>query len=99
MPCCIERSPVIYITKTRLYNIDRPQTPLLYSKTGVYRGIHFFFFISAQKDRLWVIVRTGEAVLTVTHNLCFEQKYEKKNQFLSQNFQFFFLVEIFYIFE
>ena len=26
---------------TRLYNFDPPQTPLLYSKTGVYRGIHY----------------------------------------------------------
>ena len=26
------------------------------SKTGVYRGIHFFL-ISAQKHRLWVLVR------------------------------------------
>ena len=23
-----------------------------------------------------------------THNLCFEQKYEKKSEFLSENFQF-----------
>ena len=31
--------------------------------------------ISAQKHRLWVLVRTAcEAVLTSTHNLCFEQK-------------------------
>ena len=36
-------------------------TPLLYSKTGVYRGIHYFL---------------NEAVLTCTHNICFEQKYE-----------------------
>ena len=28
--------------------------PTLYSKTGVYRGIHYFS--SAQKHRLWVIV-------------------------------------------
>ena len=31
--------------------------------------------------------RLAEAVLTSTHNLCFEQKYEK-SQFLSENFQF-----------
>ena len=31
------------------------------------------FLISAQKHRLWVLVR-AEAVLTSTHNLCFEQK-------------------------
>ena len=34
-----------------------PYTPLLYSKTGVYRGIHY-----------------NEAVLTCTHDSCFEQK-------------------------
>ena len=32
--------------------------------------------------------RLGEAVLTSTHNLCFEQKYEKYQYFLSENFQF-----------
>ena len=31
-------------------------TPLLYSKTGVYRGIHYFL-IFALKHRLWVLVR------------------------------------------
>ena len=29
-----------------------------------------------------------EAVLTSTHNLCFEQKYEKCHSFLSENFKF-----------
>ena len=29
-----------------------------------------------------------EAVLTSTHNLCFEQKYEKYQNFLSENFHF-----------
>ena len=32
--------------------------------------------------------RLGEAVLTSTHNLCFEQKYEKYLSFLAENFQF-----------
>ena len=65
------------ITKTSLYNFDPPLTPLLYSKTGVYRGILYFsYFCSA------------EAVLTSTHNLCFEQKYEKYQSFLTENFQF-----------
>ena len=35
-----------------------PYTPILYSKTGVYRGIHFFL-IFALKHRLWVLVRTA----------------------------------------
>ena len=55
--------------------MNTPYTPLLYSKTGVYRGIHFFL-IFALKHRLWVLV------LMCTRNQCFEQKYEnsKKNQ-------------------
>ena len=32
--------------------------------------------------------RLAEAVLISTHNLCFEQKYEKYQSFLSENFQF-----------
>ena len=32
--------------------------------------------------------RLSEAVLTSTHNLCFEQKYEKYLSFLCENFQF-----------
>ena len=34
-----------------------PYTPLLYSKTGVYRGI-YVFLIFALKHRSWVLVRT-----------------------------------------
>ena len=32
--------------------------------------------------------RLVEAVLTSTHNLCFEQKYEIYQNFLSENFSF-----------
>ena len=32
--------------------------------------------------------RLGEAVLTSTHNLCFEQKYENYQNFSSENFHF-----------
>ena len=35
-----------------------PCTPLLYSKTGVYRGIHYFL-IFPLKHRLWVLARTA----------------------------------------
>ena len=44
-------------------------TQLLYSETGVYRGIHYPLIV-ALKHRLWVLV---EAVLTCSYNLCFEQ--------------------------
>ena len=39
-----------------------PYTPLLYSKTGVYRGIHHFL-IFALKHKLWVLVRTASLFL------------------------------------
>ena len=32
--------------------------------------------------------RLGEAVLTGTHNLCFEQKYENYQNFSSESFHF-----------
>ena len=36
-----------------------------------------------------VLVKTAaETVLTSTNNLCFEQKYEKYQSFLSENVQF-----------
>ena len=43
------------------------------SKTGVCRGISiFFFFLSfAPKHKIVVL---GEAVITCTHNLCFEHE-------------------------
>ena len=68
------------ITKIRLYNFDpHPLKPLLYSKTGVYRGS--FLILLKKKHRLWVLIRRknplAEAVLTSNHNLCFEREYEK----------------------
>ena len=54
-----------------------PYNPLLHSKTGVCRGLHYLL-IFALKHIYRVLVRTAtiEAVLTCTHNICFEQKYE-----------------------
>ena len=42
------------------------------------------------KVNLVLVVRSQfiEAVLTSTHNLCFEQKYEKYQNFSSENFHF-----------
>ena len=80
----------LYITKTYLYNFD-PLKPHFYIVKLGFREVYIIFLISAQKHRLWVLVRTAsasEAVLTSTHNLCFEQKYEKYQSFLSENFQF-----------
>ena len=74
-----------------------PQTPLLYSKTGVCMGIPVFL-IFAPKHRLWVLVRV--AVLTSTHNLCltFGAKIRKISFFFSsENFQFLHLKKSLYI--
>ena len=63
--------------------MSTPLQPTLYSKNGVYRGIHYFL-IFALKHILLVLVRTVsriiEAVLTCTHNICFEQKYKNSRQ-------------------
>ena len=75
----------VHITKICLYNFD-PLKPHFYIVKLGFTGVYIiFFFISAQKHRLWVLVRTASRS---THNLCFEQKYEKYQHFLSENFQF-----------
>ena len=74
------------ITKTHLYNSD-PLKPHFYIVKLGFTGVYIIFLISAQKHRLWVLVR-AEAVLTSTHNLCFEQKCEKYQYFSSDNFHF-----------
>ena len=71
------------ITKTYPYNFDPLKLHFYIVKLG-FTGVCIIFLISAQKHRLWVLVRT--ASLMSTHNLCFEQKYEKYQSFLSENF-------------
>ena len=46
------------ITKTRLYNFDPLQPHFYIVKLG-FTGVHIIFLISAQKHRLWVLVRTA----------------------------------------
>ena len=89
----------ISITKICLYNFD-PFKPHFYIVILGFTGVCIIFSICAQKHRIWVLVRTAfaEAVLTSTHNLCFEQKYEKYQSFFIWKFSVF-GDEIFYIFE
>ena len=56
-----------------------PYIPLLFSKTGVYRGIHYVL-IFALKHRLWVLVTT--AVLARTHNVLSKNKKNIKKNYL-----------------
>ena len=58
-----------------------PYTPLLYSKTGVYRGIHYFL-IFALKHRLWVLVRTVPTIYVLSKNK------KKVNIFSTKNYHF-----------
>ena len=70
---------LVFITKTRLYNFD-PLEPHFYIVKLGFTGVCIIFLISAQN--------IGEAVLTTTHNLCFERKYEKYQIFFSEDFHF-----------
>ena len=64
-----------------------PLKPHFYIVNVGFTGV--YIIISGQKHRLWVLIRSEQAVLTSTHNLCFEQKYEKNIIFfLSENVQF-----------
>ena len=86
------------ITKTRLYNFD-PLKPHFYIVKLGFTGVYIIFLISAQKHRLWVLVRT--AVLTSTHNIYFNEYPQyifwaeiwKISEFLSENSHFFFVVK------
>ena len=74
------------IMKSSLYNFD-PKPHFYIVKLGLI-GVYITFLISAQKNRLLVLIRTTSSrQFLSTHNLCFEQKYEKY-QFLSEKFHF-----------
>ena len=64
------------ITKTCLYNFD-PLKPHFYIVKLGFTGVYIIFLIS---------VYLSEAVLMSTLNLCFEQKHEKYQNFLFENF-------------
>ena len=75
------------ITKTRLYNFD-PLKPHFYVVKLAFTEVYIIFLICAENiDCGYSLEPPRRAVLTSTHNLCFEQKYEKCQIFLSENFQ------------
>ena len=77
-------------SRKHTYIILIPLNPTFILVKLGFTGVYNIFLISAQKHRLWVLVRTASslAILTSTHSLCFEQKYEKYQNFLSENFHF-----------
>ena len=74
--------------KTCLYNFD-PLKPHFYIVKWGFTEVYFIFLISAQNiDCGYSLELPREAVLTCTHNLCFEQKYEEYQNCLSENFHY-----------
>ena len=70
-----------FITKIYLYNID-PLKPHFYIVKLGFTGVYIIFLISAQN------IDCGYSLEPpLTHNLCFEQNYEKYQIILSENFQ------------
>ena len=62
-----------------------PHTPILYSKTGVYRGVPIFL-IFAPKHRLWVLVRTASPRTASARRFCRGgSNMYPQSMFLSQN--------------
>ena len=51
----------VHITKTCLYNFD-PLKPHFYIVKLGFTGVYIIFLISAQKHRLWVLVRTASTI-------------------------------------
>ena len=96
MTCHYENTPTTIkienfqiITKTRLYNFD-PLKPHFYIVKLGFTGVYIILLISAQNiDCGYSLEPPLRGGSNEYHNLCFEQKYEKYLNFLSENFQFF----------
>ena len=80
--------PLFVITKTCLYNFD-PLKPYFYTVKLGFTGVYIIFLILLENIGCGTRTnRLAEAVLTSTHNLCFEHKYGKYQSFSSEHFQF-----------
>ena len=95
------QSETLHITETRLYNFDPLKTHCYIVKLG-FTGVYIIFLISAQKHRLWVLVRTASPRRGGSNEYpqsMFWAEIWKISEFLSENFPFFFFgCKIFNIF-
>ena len=79
-----------FITKTCLYNVD-PLKPHFYIVNLSFQGYTLFFLISAQKHRLWVLIRAASlrrykrvpTIYVLSRNM-------KNIRIFSKNFHFFY---------
>ena len=77
----------VIITKTRLYNFD-PHKPHFYIVKLGFTGVYIMFLISVQNiDCGYSLEPPRWGGSNEHHNLYFEQKYEKYQDFLYKNFQ------------
>ena len=77
-----------YIRKTCLYNFD-PIKPHFYIVNWGLQGYTLFFlFLLKNIDCGYSLEPPRRGGSNEYHNICFEQKYEKYQTFLSENFQF-----------
>ena len=78
-----------FITKTCLYNFD-PLKPHFNIVKLQFTGVYIIVLIFAEKniDCGYSLEPPRRGGFNEYHNLCFEQKYEKYQNFLSENFHF-----------
>ena len=94
---CRTKNP--FITKTCLYNVDPIKPHFYIVKLGFTVVYTLFFLISAQNiDCGYLLEPPHRGGSIESHNLCFEQKYEKYQKILSDNFSFFFFIFFFFFF-
>ena len=85
----------VFITITRLCTVYSHEPHFYIAKPG-YVGVFLFFsFLLQSIDCGYSLEPLGKAVLTCTHNLCLEQKYEKYQNFSAENFQFLKLILVY----
>ena len=63
---------LLLITKTCLYKFD-PLKPHIYIVKLGFTGVYIIFLISAQKHRMWVLVRTASPIIDNTSTNAFER--------------------------
>ena len=95
MACPILYENIVFVSVNNLSYTSRKHAYIIFSplklhfyivKLG-FTGVYIIFLISAQKiDCGYTLEPPGRGVLTSTHNLCFEQEYEKISE--SENFPF-----------
>ena len=76
-------------SRKHAYNMLTPLNPHFYVVKLWFQGYALFFlFLLKNIDCGYSLEPPRRGGLTSAHNLCFEQKYEKISEFLSENFHF-----------